>query len=114
VGGLTMPVDTANQVVCTVYQIDVHSNPDHTTSQADIQWNRIGPQATPLIRLNGLTGSVLVPSILTGLTKGCLEKQTYLSIAVLTVSGQCTSVAIIKWISIFVHTWRVFAIQLHL
>jgi len=36
-----MPVDTANQVVCTVDQTD-------GVSLADIQWNRIGPQATPL------------------------------------------------------------------
>jgi len=33
---------------------------DHTTSQADVQWNRIGPQTTPLMPLSGFTGSVLV------------------------------------------------------
>jgi len=31
VGRLTMPVDTANQVVCTVGQTDGHSSPDHIT-----------------------------------------------------------------------------------
>jgi len=41
-----MPVDTADQVVCTVGQTDGHSSPDHTTSQADIKWNSLGPQAT--------------------------------------------------------------------
>jgi len=44
-GRLMMPVDTANQVVCTMGHTDGHSNPDHTTSYADVQWDRIGPQA---------------------------------------------------------------------
>jgi len=72
VSELTLPVDTANQVVCTVGQTDGHSSPDHTMSQADVQWNRIRPQATLLMPLNGLTGSVLVLHDLTGSTKGCL------------------------------------------
>jgi len=37
VGGLTMPVDTGDQVVCTVGQTDGHSSPDHTMCRADIQ-----------------------------------------------------------------------------
>jgi len=53
-GGLMMPVDTADQVVCTVGSTDGHSSLDHTTSLEDIQWNRIGPQLMPL---KGLTWS---------------------------------------------------------
>jgi len=37
VGGLTVPVDTVNQVVCTVGQTDGHSSPDHTTRRAGIE-----------------------------------------------------------------------------
>jgi len=44
-GWLMMPVDTTDQVVCTVGQTDGHSNPDHTTGRADIEWNSVGPQA---------------------------------------------------------------------
>jgi len=47
-GGLTLLVDTADQAVCPVDQTCGHSSPDHTTSQADVQWNSLGPQATPL------------------------------------------------------------------
>jgi len=72
VGGLMMPVDTANQVVCTVGQTDSHSNPDHTTSRADVQWNIIGPQVTLLMPLKGLAGLLMVLHDLTGSTKGCL------------------------------------------
>jgi len=71
-GGLMMPLDTADQVVCIVGQTDGHSSPDHTTSQADVQWNRNGPQATLLMPLKGFTGSIMVLHDLTGLTKGCL------------------------------------------
>jgi len=35
VGGLMMPVDTGNQVVCTVGQTDGHSSPDHTMRRAE-------------------------------------------------------------------------------
>jgi len=76
VGGLTMLVDTGDQAVCTVGQID-HSSPDHTTSRADIQCDRIGPHATILMPLKGLTGSIMVLRDLTGLTTGqtllCLD-----------------------------------------
>jgi len=37
VGGLTMPSDTGDQVVCTVGQTNGHSNPYHTTRRADIE-----------------------------------------------------------------------------
>jgi len=37
VGGLTMPVDTVDQVVCTGGQKDGHSSPDHTMRRAGIQ-----------------------------------------------------------------------------
>jgi len=39
VGELTMPVDTADQVVCIVAlsQTDDHSSPDHTMRRADIE-----------------------------------------------------------------------------
>jgi len=49
VGGLTMPVDTADQIVCTVGQTDGHSNPDHATRRADIEWNSLGPHVTLLM-----------------------------------------------------------------
>jgi len=44
VGGLTIPVDTGDQVMCTMGQTDGYSSPDHTTSCADVQWDRIGPK----------------------------------------------------------------------
>jgi len=72
VDGLMMPLDTDDQVVCTVGQTDGHSSPDHTMSHADIQWNRIGPQTTLSIHLKGLTGSIMVLCDLTRLTKGHL------------------------------------------
>jgi len=68
VDGLTMPLDTANKVVYTVGQTDGHSSPDHTTSRADVQLDRIGPQATLLMPLKGLTGSIMVLCDLTGST----------------------------------------------
>ena len=46
VGGLTMLSDTDDQVMCTMSQTDGHTSPDHTMSHAEIQWDRIGPQAT--------------------------------------------------------------------
>jgi len=46
VGGLTMPSDTGDQVVCTVGQTDGHSSPDYTTRRADVEWSSLGPQAT--------------------------------------------------------------------
>jgi len=66
------PVDTADQVVHIVGQTDGHSSPDHTMSREDIQWNRYGFQATPLMPLKSLTGSIMVLCDLTGLTKGRL------------------------------------------
>jgi len=59
-GGLTMPVDTADQIVCTVGQTDGHSNPDHTTRRADVEWNSFGPHATLLRSPSGSTESVMV------------------------------------------------------
>jgi len=41
--------DTGDQVVCTVGQTDAHSSPDHITRRADVEWNSLGPQATPLM-----------------------------------------------------------------
>ena len=72
VGELTMPVDTANQVVCTVGQTDGHSSPNHTTKRADVEWNSLGPQATLLMHSSGPTGSVLVLRGLIGLVKNRL------------------------------------------
>jgi len=46
VDGLTMPLDTGDQVVYALGQTDGHSSPDNTTSHADLQWDRIVPQAT--------------------------------------------------------------------
>jgi len=71
-GGLTMPLDIANQIVRTVGQTDGHSSPDHTTSQADVKWNINEPQATLLMPFKGLTASIMVLCDLTGSTKGCL------------------------------------------
>jgi len=48
VGGLKVLSDTGDQVVCTMGQADGHSSPYHTTSHADVQWDRIGLQVTLL------------------------------------------------------------------
>jgi len=71
-GGLTMLSDIDNQVMCTVDLTDGHRSPYHTTSRADVQWDRIGPQATLLIPLKGLTESIMVLCDLTGSTTGHL------------------------------------------
>jgi len=68
----TMPVDTGDQVMCTVGQTDGHNSPDYTMSHADIQWDRIEPQATLLMPLKGLTGSNMVLCDLTGSITGHL------------------------------------------
>jgi len=57
-----------DQVVCTVGQTDSHSSPDNTTSHTDVQWDRIGPQATLLMPLKDLTGSIIVLRDFTGST----------------------------------------------
>jgi len=49
VGGLTMPVGTADQAAYTVGQTDNYSNPNHTMRRGDVEWNSLGPQATLLI-----------------------------------------------------------------
>jgi len=72
VGGLTMPSDTGDQAVCTVGQADGHSSPYHTTSCAGVQWDRIGPQATLLMPLKSLTGSIVLNRDLTGTKTGRL------------------------------------------
>jgi len=71
-GELTMLSGTGDQVVCTVGQTDGHSSPYHTTSRAGIEWDRIGPQATLLMPLKGLTGSIVFFHDLTGSKTGCL------------------------------------------
>jgi len=48
VGGLMMPVDTADKVVCTVDQTNGYSSLEITTRQADVEWNSLGPQTTLL------------------------------------------------------------------
>ena len=74
VGGLTMPSDTGNQVVCTVGQTDSYrySSPDHTTRRADVTWNSLAPQVTPIMHPSCPTGSVLVLCGLIVLTKSHL------------------------------------------
>jgi len=67
-----MPLDTGDQVERTVDQIDGHSNPYHTLSGADIQWDRIGLKATLLMPLKGLIESIMVFHDLTGSKTGCL------------------------------------------
>jgi len=54
--------------------------PDHTTSQADVQWNSLGPQATPSMPLSGPTASLLVLHSLKGLAKKavCKSRPVYL------------------------------------
>jgi len=71
-GGLMMPSDTGDQAICIVGQTDGHNSPDYTTSRAGVQWNKIGPQATLLMSLKGLTGSIMVLRDLTGSTTGRL------------------------------------------
>ena len=68
VGGLTVPVDTGDQVMCTVGHTDGHNNPDYSTSRAEIQWDRIGPQATLSMPIKGLTGPIMVLCDFTGST----------------------------------------------
>jgi len=68
VGELMMFSDAGDQVVCTVG----HSSPYHTMSHADIQWDRTGLQATPLMFLKGLTGSIMVLRDFTGSKTGRL------------------------------------------
>jgi len=82
-GGLTMLSDTGDQVVCTVGQTDGHSSPYHATSHAGVQYDKIGPQATLLMPLKSLTGSIVFLRDLTGSKTGYLYKQTSLSIQVL-------------------------------
>jgi len=72
VSRLKMPSDTGDQVVCTVGQTDGHSSPYYTTSHAGIQWDRIGPQATLLMPLKSLTGSIVFLYDLTGSKTGRL------------------------------------------
>jgi len=67
-----MPLDTGDQVMYTVGQTDGHNNPDYTNSCADLQWDRIGPQATLLMPLKGLTGSIAILRDLIALTTGYL------------------------------------------
>jgi len=71
VGRLTMLSDTGDQAVCTVSQTEGHSSPDHTMSCADVQWDKIGLQATLLMPLKGFTGSIMVLHDLTGSKTGC-------------------------------------------
>jgi len=67
VGGLTMPLDTGDQVAHTVDQTDSHSNPDHTMRRLDVQWDSLGPQATLLMHSSSPSGSELVLHGLIGL-----------------------------------------------
>jgi len=61
-----------DQAVCTVGQTNGHSSPYHATSHTGIQWDRIGPQATLLMPLKSLTGSMVFLLDLTGLKTGRL------------------------------------------
>jgi len=72
VSKLMMLSDTGDQVVYTVGQTDGHSSPYHTKSQVDVQWDRIRLQATLLMPLKGLTGTIMVLRDLTGWTTGHL------------------------------------------
>jgi len=72
VDGLTILLDTGDQVVCTVSQTNGHSSPYHTTNCAGVQWDRIASQATLLMPLKGFTGSVMVLRDLTGPKTGHL------------------------------------------
>jgi len=49
VGGLMMPVDTGDQVICTVGQTDGHSSPDYTMSCADVHWTPSYPINAPTL-----------------------------------------------------------------
>jgi len=92
VGGLTMPSDTDDLVVYTVGQTDGHSIPDHTTRRADIEWNRLGPQATLLMHPRVWVG----PTWLDRVSKKPSVKADILIYSnCVTVSGYSLSVAII-------------------
>jgi len=87
VGVLTMLSDTGDQVMCTVGQTDGHSIPDHTTSCADVQWDRIGSKATLLMPLEGLTGSIMVLHDLTGSDKPPIKQTYFIYTSFFIVSG---------------------------
>jgi len=72
VGGLMMPLDTGDQVVCTVGRTDGHSSPYTPRVMQAYNGTRIGPKATLLMPLKGLTGSIMVLRDLTGSKTGCL------------------------------------------
>jgi len=77
-----MLVDTSDQFMYTADTTDGHHKPDYTMCHVDAQWNRVGAQATLLMPLKGLTGSIMVLHDLTGSTTSHLQKQTCLSIPV--------------------------------
>jgi len=108
--GLTLPVDTVNQLCAQKAWQEATVVSDHTMNWADVQWNRIGLQFIPLMPLSGLTVSILVLCPFTGSQKPSVKADLLIYSSFVTVSGQCLSVVIIiiKWISIFVHTWRFF------
>jgi len=65
-----MPLDTVDQLFAQW----ARQMATATTSYTNIQWNRIGPQATLLMPLNGLTGSIMALHDLTWLTKEAVCK----------------------------------------
>jgi len=60
---------------------------DHTISQANLQWNSIGPQTTPSVALQGLFWSFVTQK---GQQKAiCKSRPTYVCIVIIfTVSSQ--------------------------
>jgi len=96
VGGLTMPLDTGDQVVCTVGQTDDHSNSYYTTRRADIEWNSLGPHATLLMPPQCPHRVCDGPAWLDRVgKKPSLKADLLIYSNCVTVSGQCLSVAII-------------------
>jgi len=91
--------------------------PNHTISQTDLQWNRIGSQTTLLMPLSSPTGSVLVLCDLKRSAKSCPQKHTCLCMYSnnVTVSGhaviECGYYNKIDYN--FACTWRVFPINLN-
>jgi len=95
VGGLMMPSDTGNQVVCTVGQTDGYSNPDHTMRRADVEWNGLGPHATLLMPPQWPHRVCDGPAWLDRVGKKLSVKADLIYSNYVTVSGQYLSVAII-------------------
>jgi len=94
VAWVTMPVDTADQAVYTAGQTDGHSSPDHTKRHAD-EVEQPATTAHPANASQWPHRVCIGPAWPDRVSKKPSVKVDLLSIAILSLSGQCLSVAII-------------------